>query len=201
MNDAPRFTLDAPIATLLLPEGKAREIAFQIPFALDSLNIRDRKHFGQKHRDQDRLKMEVIAALGGTRYLPRPPFARARVTVVRCSAGQLDADNAVASVKPLLDVLCVASGVHRHGVGIIEDDSPRHIDLVVKQSDARRGEATTLVRVVELPALSIPGLMAVAVPPVKKKRRGPPGGIKRVSKAGISHGITSAKQVGIGRGR
>ena len=57
MNDA--FTLDAPIATLLLPERKPREIAFTIPYALDSLNIRDRKHFGQKHRDQDRLKMET----------------------------------------------------------------------------------------------------------------------------------------------
>ena len=35
MNDAPRFTLDAPIDALLLPEGKAREIAFTIPYALD----------------------------------------------------------------------------------------------------------------------------------------------------------------------
>jgi hypothetical protein len=198
MTDSPRFDLAAQIDRLGADmEGKPREIAFTIPYALDSLNIRDRKHFGQKHRDQDRLKMEVIAALGGTRYLPRPPFARARVTVVRCSAGQPDADNAVASVKPLLDVLCVASGVHRHGVGIIEDDSPRHIDLVVKQSDARRGEAMTLVRVIELPPLPA----QPATVPVKKRRRGAPGGLKRVSKAGISHGITSAKQVGIGRGR
>jgi len=199
MNDAPRLTLDAPIATLLLPDAKGapREVCFALKFALDSLNVRDRKHFGQKHRDQDRLKMEVIAALGGTRYLPRPPFARARVTVVRCSAGQLDPDGLPATCKGLIDVLCIASPVHPHGIGIIEDDSPRHIELIVRQDGAARGEAMTLVRVVELPALPA---QPVTVP-VKKRRRGPPGGLKRVSKAGISHGITSAMQAGIGRGR
>jgi hypothetical protein len=68
------------------------------------------------------------------------------------------------------------------------------LDLVVKQSDARRGEAMTLMRVIELPALPA---QPVTVPVKKRRRRG----LKRVSKAGISHGITSAMQAGIGRGR
>lgn len=168
----------------------AREHVFTLPFALESLNTRDRKHFGERHRAQDQMKLEVLAAIGGTRDLPRPPFARARVTVVRCSAGQLDPDNAYAACKGLLDVLCVQSVVHPHGLGIIADDSPRHLDLIVRQTGADRGDGSTLVWVEELEPL--PDAV-----PVKPKRR--PSGYRRTSKAGITHGITSAMQAGLGR--
>jgi hypothetical protein len=132
-----------------------REIAFVLPFALDSLNVRDRKHFAQRHRDQDRLRLEVIAALGGTRYLPRPAFARARITVIRQSPGSLDPDGLPATVKGLVDILCVSSAVHPHGLGVIEDDSARHIDLAVRQEQCARGSAATTVLVEELASLPI----------------------------------------------
>lgn len=120
---------------------------FVIPFALESLNVRDRKHWGKRSRDKNNMRLEVIAAIGGTRYLPTSPFKKVRVTVIRCSAGRLDKDNAAASVKSLLDVLCVNSSRHPTGLGIIEDDSDNLLDLVVKQSHAKVGCGSTIVRI------------------------------------------------------
>jgi hypothetical protein len=122
-------------------------IEFTLPFALESLNVRDRKHWAERSRYKKNMSLEVMAALGGPRYFPIPPFKKVRVTVVRCSAGRLDKDNAVASVKSLLDVLCANSDRHPTGLGIIEDDSDDLLDLVVKQSSARVGHGSTIVRI------------------------------------------------------
>lgn len=122
-------------------------IAFVLPFALKSLNIRQRTHWAELSRERKRLIMEVMVAIGGPRYFPRPPFAKARVTVVRSSAGQLDPDNLVASCKPLLDALCVASNRHPGSLGIIEDDNAKQCVLVLKQDSAPRGDGATSVLV------------------------------------------------------
>lgn len=129
-----------------------REIVFVLPFALTSLNVRDRQHWAERHRAQDQLHLEILAAIGGSRYLPRPPFARARVTVSRHSAGRLDTDNAHAACKGLLDILCIRSRTHPLGLGIITDDNPGDCELHVQQGVAPPGQASTAVRVEELPA-------------------------------------------------
>ena len=126
-------------------------ISFALPFALSSLNIRQRTHWAELSKQRKVLLQEVMAAIGGPRYYPRPPFDRARVTVVRCSAGQLDPDNLAASCKPLLDVLCVGSPTHPGSLGIIEDDNPRQCELVVKQNAVGRGDSATLVMIEHLP--------------------------------------------------
>jgi hypothetical protein len=162
-----------------------RSYEFVLPFCTESLNVRDRKHHMARHSGLQRMMQEVMAAIGGPRYFPRPPFQRARVTVVRCSAGQLDPDNLVASVKSLVDSLTV-----RSGVGVIADDSPGHIELVVRQADASRGAGTTLVRIEELAAL--PEVAA----PVKLKKRPYRKGAVRKSSAGITRGIISAAMIG-----
>lgn len=126
------------------------EIAFSLPFALESLNVRDRKSHWQRSRGKRDLSLEVLAAIGGSRYLPRPPFERARITIVRCSSQRLDPDGLPAVAKNLLDVLCVKSNIHPTGLGVIVDDSPRHIELTVTQSTAPPSHGSTLVRIEKL---------------------------------------------------
>jgi hypothetical protein len=122
-----------------------RELFFTLPFALPSLNVRDRQHWATRGRQKKRLAQEVMAAIGGPRHYPRPPFASARVTVWRHSPGALDADNLAASCKPLLDVLCSASPRHPGGLGIIQDDAPGVLQLVMHQQQAPRGTQFTRV--------------------------------------------------------
>lgn len=138
-------------ASLTLPPS-ANMIEFALPFPLESLNQRDRKHWAQRSRDKTSLSQEIMAAIGGPRHFPRPAWQRARVTVVRCSAGRLDEDNLVASVKNLLDCLCPSSPTHPTGLGIIEDDSTRHLELIVRQSSAKVGAGSTAVRIERLDA-------------------------------------------------
>lgn len=125
-------------------------ITFSLPFALPSLNVRDRRHWRQHVKDKRAMYLEVLAATGGTRYLPAEPFERARVTVTRHSAGSLDPDSEGACCKSLLDVLCVPSRVHPAALGIIRDDSARHLELIVRQAPAKRGHGSTLVTIERL---------------------------------------------------
>lgn len=128
----------------------SRELAFVLPFALPSLNVRDRRHRYQHGSDKKQMNLEVLAAIGGSRYLPRPPFNKCRVTVVRCSSQRLDPDGLGAVCKNLLDVLCLQSLVHPSGLGIIVDDNPKLLTLVVEQSTAAPGKGSTAVRVESL---------------------------------------------------
>ena len=127
-----------------------RSLAFVLPVVLPSLNTRLRTHWAKARREQAALAWDVMVAIGGPHWLPRPPFPKARISVVRNSAGALDADNLAASCKPLCDVLCVNSRVHPHGLGIIEDDAPDKCTLIVTQQRTSRGEGFTAVRIEEL---------------------------------------------------
>lgn len=125
-------------------------IEFVIPYALPSLNVRDRQHWAKRGRDKSDLSMEVLAAIGGPRHKPFPPWSRVRVTVVRASSGKLDRDNLYASCKSLCDVLCVRSPRHPTGLGICIDDNEAAMDLKVSQTSASPGAGSTLVRVERL---------------------------------------------------
>jgi hypothetical protein len=122
-------------------------IEFTLPFALPSLNVRDRRHRYQHGKDKKQMHLEVLAAIGGSRYLPREPLERARITVVRHSSGQIDPDGVASTCKNLLDVLCVKSKVHPTGLGFIVDDDAKHIELHVSQESAPKGQGSTLVRI------------------------------------------------------
>src|SRR5690349_21442341 len=101
-----------------------RSIAFVLPLVLPSLNTMLRQHWSKRRQHRNDLVLEVIVAIGGPRYLPRKPFAKARVSIVRHSPRPLDTDGAYASVKNLVDVMCAESSAHPYGLGIIEDDAP-----------------------------------------------------------------------------
>lgn len=128
----------------------ADSLEFILPFALESLNVRDRKNHWQRSKDKNAMSMEIMTALGGPRHFPRPPWERVRVTVVRCSSGRLDKDNLGASVKNLLDCLCLRSPRHPGGLSIIVDDSDDRLDLVMKQSGAAPGKGSTVVKIERL---------------------------------------------------
>ena len=57
------------------------------------------------------------------------PFKQAVITITLFTARLMDYDGAYGSVKPLLDGLV--------GAGVIRDDSPKYIDLEVKQTKVK----------------------------------------------------------------
>lgn len=131
-----------------------RELLFTLPFALPSLNVRDRQHWAVRSRQKRDLAREVMVAIGGPRHYPRPPFAIARVTVWRHSANLLDPDNLPSSCKNLLDVLrAPVPKSNPHGLGIIADDNPNCLDLIVRQIKAPRGSQFTRVHVARIDAM------------------------------------------------
>ena len=126
--------------------GEGGMIEFTLPFALPSLNVRDRQHWAVRRRAKGNLRWSVVVAIGGSRYLPEAPLQRARVTVTRHGKA-MDTDNLHASVKSLMDVLCVASRTHPTGLGFIVDDAPTFCELIVRQEKAGPKQARTAVTI------------------------------------------------------
>ncbi len=134
-----------------LQAAPMREIAFTLPLLLPSLNVRDRQHWQARRRHQKRLQLEMIAAIGGPTHYPRPPFERARLTVVRFGRRLLDDDNLVGSAKSLLDLLKAWSPHNPLGLSLIVDDAPHRCELVAEQEIIRGGTTRTVVTIEELP--------------------------------------------------
>lgn len=122
------------------------QLSFTLPFALKGLNARQRMHWAARKRERDDMKNQVIAAIGGTRYLPfkHMPIEFATIDVCRYSWKPLDPDNLRATVKPLLDVLCVQSATHPCGLNIIADDDEKHLAVTWRQE---RGKPATTVTI------------------------------------------------------
>ena len=159
--------MTSPDITIPSDARKPRSLAFYLPLVLPSLNVRDRTHWGERHRQKDQLTLEIMAAIGGPAHYPRPPFSFCRITVVRHGKQMLDPDNLTASCKPLLDCLCERSTKHPTGLGIIRDDHPGMVELVVHQQPAT-GDPCTVVRIEDRPQPFDPS-------PRKPKKARPPG--------------------------
>lgn len=88
-----------------------------------------RMHWAEKAKWNDAWKREVgysfLAARPRNLKLPLP---HAKITITLYAVSLMDYDGAYNCVKPLLDALKVNGGV-----GVIVDDSPKYIDLLVKQ--------------------------------------------------------------------
>lgn len=107
-----------------------------------------RGHWAKRHREVKQWR-ELVAGLARAHRGPGPPWPRARVRITRRSAKEPDADNLVASMKPILDGLVVA--------GVIPDDSPKHVELEVVWEAAPPGSGEVHLRVTALPpARSLP---------------------------------------------
>ena len=121
-------------------------LQFVLRQPLKLLNELLRMHHRQRSAYTRRLSTEVA---GATAHRAGEPLVRkARVTIERHSIGTPDPDGLVASAKGLLDVLQPRSDRHPHGLGLIWQDSPAHLELIIWHIHApTRAAQRTVVRI------------------------------------------------------
>jgi len=110
----------------------------EIPRVPSSPNYLRGKHWRVRWRESKLWNEEVFIAILQTkpRRLPLEPIERAKVIINRQSRGELDPDNLVGCVKPVIDALRYSN--------VLLDDSPDHIQLTVTQS---RGAPLTRIEI------------------------------------------------------
>jgi hypothetical protein len=130
-------------------KGKLRyELALDVE--TPSNNVIKGMHFHAYRKLRQQWQLMVLAGLKGRK--PLQPIQQAFLVVERECAGSLDWDNAYGGLKPLLDCLVVASARNPDGLGLIADDSPKHMPIppFVRQKLGKRGQGKTRVLVYEL---------------------------------------------------
>ena len=130
-------------------KGKLRyELAF--PVETPSNNVIKGMHFHAYRTLRKQWSLMVMSALKGRR--PSEALERSFLVIERECAGSLDWDNAYGGLKPLLDCLVLPSERNPDGIGLIADDSPKHMPLppYVGQTKAKRGQGKTRVFIYEL---------------------------------------------------
>jgi hypothetical protein len=136
----------------LWPQDAVLRFSFEIPEATPSNNVIKGMHFHAYKTLRRRWRMEVLVALGAIR--PVMPLDTAFLVVTReCTGSGLDWDNAYGGLKPLLDCLVAPSAKNPDGLGLILDDSPKHMPYppFVKQLSAAKGKSRTKVEIFEIP--------------------------------------------------
>ena len=118
-----------------------------------TLNATLRQHWSRRRRGTLAMAWAVRAAMGRRRPPPMP-HRRAVVEIERRTVGrQPDHDGLVGGAKGLIDVLLPATERRPYGLGLIEDDNPGCVDLVVRSRRVgTRAETGTLVVITPLPA-------------------------------------------------
>lgn len=106
----------------------------EIPRVPSSPNYFRGKHWRHRHRDSKMWNDEIYYAVHQARAHRDPPYERAQINIHRRSLGELDPDNLMGSVKPVIDALRYAK--------VLVDDSAQHIKLTVTQS---RGKPLTRI--------------------------------------------------------
>ncbi|GBQ72631.1 hypothetical protein AA103196_3116 [Ameyamaea chiangmaiensis NBRC 103196] len=131
-----------------------RTLTFTLPDPFPLLNVQQRKHYRTRQREKIATARRIAAELSGE--IPAEPFTRAHVLIIRYSTGTPDLDGLYGGAKDLLDCLTTpelqANGKIRNkfGIGLIVDDSPKHITLTVEPRVCKRAEARTVVTVTEM---------------------------------------------------
>lgn len=141
----------------LLPADLAT-FQFKLSEQTPSVNQTRDMHFQAYRKLRKAFQTQVWASLLEAGYrLPATPLQQVGLYVERGSAGFLDWDNAYGGLKPLLDCLVSQTARNPDGLGLIQDDSPRHMPEppYVKQVVAPRGKGFTLVRIYDLTAPEI----------------------------------------------
>lgn len=105
-----------------------------------SNNVLRKLHFTEYKKLREAFAHQVGKALGG---YAGPRLELSGVLVVRYASGEeLDWDNAVGGLKPLLDCLVAPSSANPDGHGVMEDDCPRYMPVAphVLQVRVPRGQ-------------------------------------------------------------
>jgi len=114
-------------------------ITLEIPRAPASPNNFLGKHWRFRYRNSQVWQQEVNVALLQAGHTKRVPFQKARITIHRRGRRELDPDNLVGSVKPVIDALRYAQ--------VLVDDSPAHLELEVTQSYSHKLPPRTLIKI------------------------------------------------------
>lgn len=124
---------------------------FELPEPTPSNNVIKNMHW-QAYRTLRRAWQLKVFMEGVKGRRPASPIQTAALLIERYSAGSLDWDNAYGGLKPLLDCLVAPSPKNPDGLGLILDDSPKHMPYppLLLQYGAKRGEAKTRVRIFDL---------------------------------------------------
>jgi len=110
-----------------------------LEYQFESLNKMMRMHWAVRKKRQQELMAAVEYAA------PRPLLkftGRTRLTIIRQWGKRgraFDPDNLVASCKMLIDCLKEPKGRSHYGLGIIPDDDPEHLELLVRQEKSPDG--------------------------------------------------------------
>jgi hypothetical protein len=119
--------------------------------ATPSNNVIKGMHFQAYATLRKKWQMLVFIALGGRR--PLSAVQASFIVVSRqCPGTGLDWDNALGGLKPLLDCLVMPSKRNPDGLGLIQDDNPKHMPFppLMRQLPAKKGQERTLVEIFEV---------------------------------------------------
>lgn len=112
-------------------------MTFRLDYLPPMNTAHTRRHWSVAHRERQKAEMLVFAALPkGARSLC---LKRASIVLTRHSAKEPDAENLSMSFKGIVDSLVT--------LGVLEDDSPRHLVREYRWSPAKRGEGFVTVEV------------------------------------------------------
>jgi len=108
------------------------EIVIEIPEPWPLLNQWQRMHWRERRRTNERIAWLIRTSQGfRVAQWRKTPIQQCAIVAERYhgnGANHLpDFDNLYAGLKPMLDSLVPASKRHPHGLGLIQDDSPKHI--------------------------------------------------------------------------
>lgn len=104
-----------------------------------SINVSYGHHWSKKHALKARWRMLVTAARLAAKIYDKPRYPKAKVTIERYGPKVLDADNARAGMKILMDQLVQQ--------GLLLDDNPNVIGEPIVRQIVSRTERKTIVTV------------------------------------------------------
>jgi len=124
-------------------------LALHIDEASPSNNVIKGQHFHEYRKTRKGFAAKLAAALG---HRQPPKLQQSALFVVRRSAGQLDWDNAIGGLKPILDSMVAPKSANPDGLHIVEDDKPSHMPFppMMVQLPAKRSKGTTDIYVFAL---------------------------------------------------
>lgn len=140
---------------LWMPEGAVLKYTLELPEASPSNNVIKGMHFFVYKKLRQEWKVKVLRALvdQGIDTETLLPIEKSFLAVYRfATSSGLDWDNAYGGLKPLFDCLVCSSDKNPDGLGLIKDDSPKHVPLppFVQQVKAKRDNSATIVQIYSL---------------------------------------------------
>jgi hypothetical protein len=113
-------------------------ITLEIPELTPSLNkTLNHAHWCVRARHRKHWSMLVLVAKSDAGIFTRPALPKARVTIQRFGGRMLDHDNGVGGCKAVIDGL--------RDNGLIQDDSPEHLELRFEQHPGNKTPKRTVI--------------------------------------------------------